>query len=73
MEVKKDGNCCFCGEKYLHYGNSTWPVNEGSEGEHKRACDRCNFTVVLAARAPQLKDYFTEENYEKEIKARVNF
>ena len=43
--------CCICGRRINGYGNNPAPVKD--EGV---CCDRCNNTIVLAARIKALKD-----------------
>lgn len=43
--------CVFCGKRIDGYGNNPAPVKD--EGV---CCDKCNNTIVLAARIKALKD-----------------
>lgn len=43
--------CVFCGKRINGYGNNPAPVKD--EGV---CCDKCNNTIVLAARIKALKD-----------------
>ena len=49
--TRKD-KCCFCGEKYDHWGNNAEPVIEDG-----RCCDSCNWTVVIPARFREYEAY----------------
>lgn len=51
-------NCCFCGEEFKGFGNSTWPIypdaihceKDKPNGEQMRCCDKCNQKYVITAR-----------------------
>jgi hypothetical protein len=49
--LTRKGKCCFCGEKYDHYGNSAEPVIEDG-----RCCDSCNWTVVVPVRFREFQE-----------------
>ena len=61
MMFEKDFNeCCFCGEMYEGYGNSTWGCwsesdEENGVGEQCRCCDKCNENIVIPRRLAALK------------------
>lgn len=60
MEITKEGTCCFCGEKYTMFGNSTWGVWKDEydpRGETERCCDKCNLDIVLPARLKRLNHH----------------
>jgi hypothetical protein len=49
--MRRKGKCCFCGEKYDHWGNSAEPVIEDG-----RCCDSCNWTVVIPVRFREFQE-----------------
>jgi hypothetical protein len=49
--MRRKGKCCFCGEKYDHWGNNAEPVIEDG-----RCCDSCNWTVVIPVRFREFQE-----------------
>ena len=57
--------CCICGKPFAGFGNNPEPVKPFTDenGKEQKACNNCNWDIVIPARIMNMKKRNTPPGY----------